>query len=88
VKYRYTIKHAGRVKEITAVESINQFLIDLPYSECLIDKMDECPICFVPFTEDEVVSEFQCPKLHIYHRECITTWLSSPNSTKSCPYCR
>lgn len=47
--------------------------------------MNDCPICFAEFEEKEKVCELECPGKHIYHEDCIRTWIKVQ---KSCPTCR
>ncbi|CAL9100712.1 unnamed protein product [Musa acuminata var. zebrina] len=46
---------------------------------------EECCVCLSRLEEDEYVTR-QLPCGHLFHRECIGTWLSSCN--RSCPLCR
>ena len=48
-----------------------------------VEDKDTCTICCIDYDEGEVVNKLQCN--HLYHKECITTWLRS-NGT--CPNCR
>ncbi|KAJ3102098.1 hypothetical protein HDU96_009764 [Phlyctochytrium bullatum] len=42
-----------------------------------------CPICVEEFTEQDFSRETPCK--HLYHRECIVSWLKMHNT---CPSCR
>jgi len=42
-----------------------------------------CPICFCGFTEGQQVSTTSCG--HIFHQDCIQSWLQK---SSSCPMCR
>lgn len=44
---------------------------------------EKCPICCAEFEDDESLSKLECT--HLYHKECINTWLVR-NAT--CPVCK
>lgn len=48
---------------------------------------DNCPICTIPFVEDEypLVVRLPCHQEHVFDMECIAPWLKT-NTT--CPLCR
>lgn len=48
-----------------------------------VESQDRCTICCTNYSEGDVVNKLPCN--HLYHRECVTTWLKS-NGT--CPNCR
>lgn len=55
------------------------------YSYCRNEKYQmDCPICLSEFEEGEAVKAIPFCK-HVFHPECIDTWLSSH---VSCPVCR
>ena len=37
---------------------------------------EECSICFVEFTSDDVVTKLTCNEKHVFHEECISQWIS------------
>jgi hypothetical protein len=43
-----------------------------------------CSICLIEFNEADQVRKLECG--HIYHSDCIVTWLK--DYQKWCPYCR
>eukprot|EP00980_Cylindrotheca_fusiformis_P019082 scaffold6434_cov71-Cylindrotheca_fusiformis.AAC.2 len=46
----------------------------------------ECPICLEPYRPDDTICVSKSPHCdHIFHRECITAWISEHNL---CPLCR
>lgn len=45
---------------------------------------EKCTICLDPFAEEGLVRKLECK--HVYHKECIDTWLTSHRSI--CPLCR
>lgn len=57
------------------------------------EKIDQCAICLESFEDEDTIgissslAPDRCP--HIFHQECIATWLSSENSCPSCrgPFC-
>jgi hypothetical protein len=54
-------------------------------------ELEECPICFEEFGDDEEVIELNCAKGHIFHIQCIKSWLYSQkrqNTDYTCPLCR
>jgi hypothetical protein len=48
-----------------------------------VDKHKECAVCKVEYTEGEEVILLPCD--HLFHSECIKTWLQMHNT---CPICR
>jgi hypothetical protein len=67
--------------EIDALPKI-KFLkqTDSPSSILLVEK---CPICLTEFTDQEIINQLNCS--HLFHLQCISTWLSENDS---CPTCR
>ena len=49
------------------------------------DGSKECVICFMPYEADDQVVTLPCDTRHIFHENCIETWLKSNNS---CPLCK
>jgi hypothetical protein len=50
---------------------------------CVREQVKECSICQEPFQEGETVMKLHCR--HLYHQDCVQSWLSSHNT---CPLCR
>lgn len=48
-----------------------------------LDECSQCPICYDDFKLQESVTQLQCR--HIFHENCITTWLGIH---ATCPLCR
>ncbi|UJR21360.1 hypothetical protein I4U23_024452 [Adineta vaga] len=44
---------------------------------------EKCPICLTEFTDQETINQLHCT--HLFHLQCISTWLSENDS---CPTCR
>ncbi|CAF0875971.1 unnamed protein product [Adineta ricciae] len=66
--------------EIDALPKI-QFLDKSDSSSILL--AEKCPICLTEFTDQEVINKLHCA--HLFHLQCISTWLSENDS---CPTCR
>ena len=53
---------------------------------------DMCPVCEEEFMHEEMVDQLSCNEHHIYHHECIESWIahvkSVKNSPPTCPQCR
>jgi hypothetical protein len=45
--------------------------------------VEKCPICLTEFTDQEIINQLHCT--HLFHLQCISTWLSENDS---CPTCR
>ena len=45
----------------------------------------ECVICTNPFIKGAALISLPCSELHVFHRECLGTWLARQSS---CPMCR
>ena len=43
--------------------------------------MEKCPICLTEFLDQEVINKLHCT--HLFHRQCISTWLCVSFSPKS-----
>lgn len=55
----------------------------VPVTQAHVDEKLECSICKCDFEVDEKVSQMPCE--HLFHPQCITTWLEQRNT---CPICR
>jgi len=48
-----------------------------------------CTVCLGDYTEGEVVAQLPCRGGHIFHKDCITTWLEGEGENHAgCPNCR
>jgi len=47
---------------------------------------EECSICFVEYTEEDIVTKLDCNEKHVFHEDCISTWIKQGKN--SCPICR
>ena len=47
---------------------------------------EECSICFCPYGEDDIVTKLECNERHVFHEQCISSWISQGKN--SCPICR
>ena len=50
----------------------------------LLEKYDECPICYEKFKVDNLIRLLPNCK-HIFHRNCIDQWLEIRGM---CPFCK
>jgi len=49
----------------------------------------ECVICLNDFKDGDDVLQLKCSKRHIFHFECLRTWIESENGRRGqCPICR
>ncbi|CDW73803.1 ring finger protein 126 [Stylonychia lemnae] len=58
----------------------------VPYSELFFEEGRDCPVCLSSFQASETVIELKCSKFHIFHENCLKSWLKSGKDT--CPICR
>jgi len=63
----------------TAVEGLDKITISQEH----IDKEMECAVCMDAFVVESVT--FQMPCAHLFHENCLRSWLGQHNS---CPVCR
>lgn len=47
---------------------------------------NECSICLMSFAKGEEIIELKCSDNHIFHAECLKTWMDA--ESKTCPLCR
>lgn len=50
------------------------------------NKVTNCCICFEDFVKDTVVRETECK--HLFHDNCLMTWIQTKIEEPDCPYCR
>lgn len=55
----------------------------IPVAEDVTDRDPECAICSEPFATGGEMSQLPCS--HVYHTNCINTWLTR---NRNCPLCR
>lgn len=48
-------------------------------------ELDRCSICWVDYKHGDKLAEFTCDAGHIFHLECLSTWL---DQNMTCPLCR
>ena len=68
-----------RYNERAASSDILRSLSQVKYSALSIaqSETDEmCSVCFVDFTEEDIVTKLDCNEKHIFHQYCISTWIS------------
>jgi len=73
----------GRPGNPPASQSALDQLPKLPIQQQHIDDGLDCTICKDEFKLDELVTQLPCS--HLFHSECVTTWLKMHNQ---CPVCR
>ena len=87
--YMCIMRRRQRANERSASKDILRSLGRVKYSALSINQNEtdeECSICFVEFTNDDVVTKLECNEKHVFHEECISTWISQGKN--SCPICR
>ena len=47
---------------------------------------EECIICYMEYTDDDLVSKLDCNEKHVFHTSCIEEWIRQGKN--SCPVCR
>ena len=47
---------------------------------------EECIICYMEYTEDDMVTKLDCNEKHVFHASCIEEWIRQGKN--SCPVCR
>ncbi|CAF2692026.1 unnamed protein product [Rotaria sp. Silwood2] len=67
--------------EIDALPKI--IFVNKPGSTSSILLAEKCPICLTEFDDQETINKLHCT--HLFHPQCISTWLSENDS---CPTCR
>lgn len=63
-------------------------LVPVHYKDCK-DKEQPCYICLDTFKKHDRIMKTHCN--HLYHSECLTTWIDKPRPRKhktTCPYCQ
>lgn len=61
------------------IDTLPKISIDDPLQK----EQHRCPVCLIDYELDEEVLKLPCK--HVYHEECITTWLNQANT---CCVCR
>eukprot|EP01016_Furgasonia_blochmanni_P009967 TRINITY_DN1417_c0_g1_i4.p1 TRINITY_DN1417_c0_g1~~TRINITY_DN1417_c0_g1_i4.p1 ORF type:complete len:198 (-),score=11.48 TRINITY_DN1417_c0_g1_i4:285-878(-) len=79
---QYLMEHDNNYRS-PASREIVETLPYLKYQKEVNGNMEECTVCREEFKEAEEVREMPCK--HIFHGECLLTWLREKNS---CPTCR
>lgn len=69
-----------KVKQI----SLAQLFLDIGAKT---DEKIMCPICTVDFEESENPVQLKCSKRHVFHQDCLKSWVEDNNKT-TCPICR
>ncbi|KAL4586539.1 hypothetical protein LXL04_011175 [Taraxacum kok-saghyz] len=46
----------------------------------------ECAICLSKIEDDDEIWELRCD--HLFHKNCLDTWISCKHTTSTCPLCR
>ena len=60
---RSILRSLGRIK-YSALNQIGQGETD-----------EECSICFIEYGEDDVVTKLSCNEKHMFHVECLSSWI-------------
>ena len=69
-KYDLTVPIACNEQKPKSPDSV-QF-----YTPQYHETNDECSICVSEFTDYEIVTKLACNDKHIFHKSCITKWIS------------
>lgn len=56
-----------------------------PCSKFILDAPTSCPICLEAIEEATAALQMPCARSHVFHKECLITWLGERNT---CPVCR
>ena len=48
----------------------------------------DCPICMVPFMNEDNITNLKCNKMHVYHTDCLNEMLSFDSIERKCLLCR
>ena len=54
-------------------------------------KTEECAICLEEFKADDEVDTLNCHQAHVFHHDCIKSWVASQQDKleeMTCPSCR
>ena len=52
------------------------------------DEEHACLICMKLFTHEQEVGETGCPSKHIFHFDCLDTYLDKHTEDPACPICK
>lgn len=64
-------------------------LRNIPYGSLVFQEAIDCSICYETFKNDQQIIQLQCHKFHIFHFDCLQTYLMHPEpEEKVCPLCR
>ena len=65
---------------------IGESLAKLSYSKSMLSTLNgDCSICLSEFKDKETISSLHCNIRHLFHTDCIRTWLLS---NPVCPLCK
>ena len=77
------------------LDHLTQIVATLPRIDALMvaEVVSECSICLVNFsdTPDLVAVQLPCDPQHIFHAECLETWIRQPRAASArgeCPLCK
>eukprot|EP01043_Picozoa_sp_COSAG02_P029226 COSAG02_NODE_1810_length_10825_cov_43.150848_1_plen_701_part_00 len=51
-----------------------------------VSEPDSCPICMCDYTDGMPLTRLPCSANHVFHEDCLRTWLL--NKSTNCPMCR
>jgi len=67
------------------LEKITRYVVTQEQMEKFDSRAAACPICLNTFALSEKVKVLPCNNMHVFHSQCIDTWLGN---NVSCPTCR
>jgi hypothetical protein len=65
-------------------KAIFKNIASLKVDKNLLEDQDQCGICLLDFEEHDEVTPLPCDVRHVFHAQCVETWMNTKNT---CPYC-
>ncbi|WVQ72347.1 hypothetical protein IAR50_001898 [Cryptococcus sp. DSM 104548] len=83
------VKYVKRSRDEKRRKWVGEMLENIPWGEFgtreEMERDEYCSVCHDDYEETTEISITPCK--HMYHKDCLTTWLGNPK-TSSCPMCR
>ena len=58
----------------------------VPFGSLIFQQGLDCGVCMERFRNQQLVVQLKCFDSHIFHKDCLKSWVLDHNQTK-CPYC-